>query len=586
LWLFSVNSGFTDLRKKYFLGGKMMKRLMVILLALVTAVSVFAGGSRNSGQTASRTARGPKGTLPLSDGSVTFSVFIRGLTDTVTSFDYKDNLFTKKVVDETGINLEFIASNSADANQKRNILLSSGDYPDLIMDWGWDMPYYASQGILVPLDDYNILSYPNIKAAFDQYPALYDLVRGSDGKIYGLPSVNDCFHCHYSHGRALYYIPWVRDSSRMKRPETLDELTAYLRYVRDNDLNGNGNTSDEIPMAFEKGYTRHAIAIIAKAYMPFIFNGDYFGLSLNDSRQVTEQYKDSRYRDALKYLAGLYKERLIAPESFTQTQAQLRAMMDGPDPTVAVWMSASPDNAISRMVDYLFLPPLAGPAGLRHASYRGPWDGLGFNMAVTNKCEDPELAVALYDYLLGFEVELNGYIGPKGVAWTEPDPNSLSLMGEKPLYKLLYTFGRQPVNGGWNQANPTIRTSAFRLGEQAADAELAKRYVETGDPSLRDRMKNNPSYNEEMLYFSTQSLFAPYKIDDKYFIPPLRMNENDTVRSADIKADLETFKEQAAVEFIIGGRDINSDAAWNGYLAELDRLGSKELAGIIQKYIK
>jgi hypothetical protein len=26
--------------------------------------------------------------------------------------------------------------------------------------------------------------------------------------------------------------------------------------------------------------------------------------------------------------------------------------------------------------------------------------------------------------------------------------------------------------------------------------------------------------------------------------------------------------------------------AWNAYLADLDRMGSKELAGIIQKYIK
>jgi len=40
------------------------------------------------------------------------------------------------------------------------------------------------------------------------------------------------------------------------------------------------------------------------------------------------------------------------------------------------------------------------------------------------------------------------------------------------------------------------------------------------------------------------------------------------------------------VEFITGKRNINSDAAWNSYLADLDRVGSAEKAAIIEKYLK
>jgi hypothetical protein len=40
------------------------------------------------------------------------------------------------------------------------------------------------------------------------------------------------------------------------------------------------------------------------------------------------------------------------------------------------------------------------------------------------------------------------------------------------------------------------------------------------------------------------------------------------------------------VEFITGVRDINSDPVWNTYLSDMDRLGSKDLAAIIQRYIK
>jgi putative aldouronate transport system substrate-binding protein len=563
------------------------EKLMAFLLVFVAATSLFAGGAKDKGQQAP-VVRGPKGSLPLSDGSVTLSMFIGGLDESVTSFDYKDNLFTKRIVDETGIKLDIIAASKTDAVQKRNVLLSTGDYPDIILGWDLDLAYYANQGILIPLDQYDPKGYPNIKAAFEAYPALIDMVS-VDGKIYGLPTVNDCLHCHYSQGRAFYYMPWIRDNASLKQPGTLDEFTTYLRYVRDNDVNRNGNRGDEIPIAFEQSYTRHAIALIAKSFMPFIYGGDYFGLGLNDRRQVVEQYKETPYREALKYFAGLYKEGLVLPSSFTQTRAQLQGVLDSPDPAVAVWFGANPDNAVSRMVDYLFLPPLAGPAGLRYSSYRGPYDGLGFGMVVTDKCKYPDLAVALFDYLLRLEVELDGYIGPKGIGWGEPDPGALSLQGQKPLYKLLHTFGRQPVNAGWNQSNPMMRYSDFRLGEQATDADLAKRYVETGDPSLREQMKNNPSYNEEFLFFSTQSLFVPYKIDDKYFLPPLTklgMNEVDNTRITDIRASLETYKDNAAVEFITGTRDINSDSAWNTYLTELDRLGSKEQVTLIQKYIK
>jgi hypothetical protein len=37
---------------------------------------------------------------------------------------------------------------------------------------------------------------------------------------------------------------------------------------------------------------------------------------------------------------------------------------------------------------------------------------------------------------------------------------------------------------------------------------------------------------------------------------------------------------------VSGVRDITSNTAWNAYLADLDRIGSKDLVTIYQKYIK
>jgi hypothetical protein len=79
---------------------------------------------------------------------------------------------------------------------------------------------------------------------------------------------------------------------------------------------------------------------------------------------------------------------------------------------------------------------------------------------------------------------------------------------------------------------------------------------------------------------------SKYALPNSVFIPPLLKSEADNTRLADINVVLGPFKEQAIVEFITGVRDINNNAHWSAYLAELDRLGSGEMVQIMQKYIK
>lgn len=79
------------------------KHTMMIGAALAVLLAACSGGGKKPAASA---GGGPKDGRQLSDGKTTFSVFIAGLNERVSSYDYKDNLFTKKIVDETGINLE------------------------------------------------------------------------------------------------------------------------------------------------------------------------------------------------------------------------------------------------------------------------------------------------------------------------------------------------------------------------------------------------------------------------------------------------------------------------------------------------
>jgi putative aldouronate transport system substrate-binding protein len=528
-----------------------------------------------------------KGSLPIGDGKVTLTMFVGGLDGGVTSYAYGDNLATKKFVDETGIKLEIVSALAADVAQRRNLLLSSGDYPDVFFggqptrDF---MTYNAAQGIFIPLNDYPFMDYPRIKALFDQYPASWEQMS-IDGKVYGMPYVNDCIHCQDIMGRGFVYMPWIREND-IKMPQTLDEYTDYLRYIRDHDMNGNGDKGDEIPLLIRSDMMRYAISWFAKMHFRFTHTMNYWGLGLDDNGNVEEQYKNPQFRETLKYLNGLYNEGLFLQESFTFNQDQTLALFTNNEPivgTLSYWQHLDYIGMQERTIDYNLMPVLTGPTGQKNGSNRDPWGIIRMGMFITDKCKDPELAIAFYDYMLGMDAFLAQYRGPKGLTWDDPDSGAVSLSGQVPLYK--YLNNPAPVNSTWGGHGNMVQTVEIRLGQQANTFDMAKRWIETGDSSLRNQIWGNAEYSEIFNYIAVQD-HIPYWIPSKYFIPPVSPNPDDVIRIADINATLEPYLDQSAMEFILGIRDIRNDSSWNAYIRELDRLGSADRAAIYQRLIR
>lgn len=575
-------------------------RILALLLALMLTLSACSQGGSSAGESSGTSSAasgetaeegetgGPILDLPLTTEDVTFTMFISGLDNLTSSFALEDNDFTRKIYEDTGIKLEFIACSPAEKNDKLSVLLNSGDYPDLIRDNYMslnDIQYYADQDIFISLDEYNLMEYPNIAAAYEEFPELDEALRGSDGKLYTLPEVNDCLHNTYRGGRMHYYMPWFRDND-IEVPETLDEFTEYLRWVKTSDPNGNGE-QDEIPFAFwnDESVIKNAISALAKPFLPWIQTDKDWGLAVVDGK-VTEQYRTEEFRDALRYMNMLYEEGLILENSFSISQDELRAIGDDPDcPMIAVVAAFGADGAVqkgtARWAEYFFLmPPLEGPNGDKWAPNKDPWNIFYPGMMVTDRCSDPNLAVALYNYMIDFEVSMDGYIGPKGEAWDDPDSDGVSLRGDEAKYKLLVNYGTQRVNSSWNQYNPMMRNSDFRLGEQAQDYETALEWLETGNPDLLEQVYTNPSFNE-IANYNTALPLMEHAIPDEYFLPPMALSDEDNTRVADIKAVLDPYKLQVFAEFITGTRDIETD--WDAYLAELDAMGSPEMVEILQR---
>lgn len=232
-----------------------------------------------------------------------------------------------------------------------------------------DVQYYADQGIFISLDEYGVRDCPNIKAALEEFPTMAEALECSDGKFYVLPEVNNAIHNTYRGGRLHYYMPWFRDND-IAVPQTLDEFTEYLRWVKTSDANGKPN---EIPLAFwkDEAIVRNTISALAKPFMPWVMTDTYWGLAVEDG-VVTEQYRDERFRDALRYMNMLYKEGQIMENSFSISQDELRAIGESEEgPAIAVIGAFGADGHVQRggprwaglmewaIPDEYFIPPMA-----------------------------------------------------------------------------------------------------------------------------------------------------------------------------------------------------------------------------------
>jgi putative aldouronate transport system substrate-binding protein len=526
------------------------------------------------------------------------TMLVGDITTLVTSYDYKDNSFTRRLVDETGVWVDIIAVSNADFPDKFNVMISSGDYPDVLNTANRnftrnDLDYFGrQQKIFQELDQYDLYSYPLIKQMLTDHAAITSKLKAADGKFYALADVNDCLHCTHANGRGYYFMPFLRDSPwKGEPPRTLEDFAEYLRYIKKNDVNGNGDPNDEIPMVTDKNYIRTMIAYFAKAFMPWVKYGTSDGMAVRNG-QIWEQYRENEFRESLKYLAGLYKEGLIAENSFTMTTDEMQALGETVDPSYAVglvdWQGElGKGNGSARFPYWFHLYPLKGPTGQEWGFNGDPTGILNAEYVITNKAtgDKPKWALEIYNAMMEFDNMLWGYSGEKGTFYGDPDSGEKSLGGGTPRFKLLIPFASQPVNTSWDQRNCMNRTLEFRLSEQASDVDTVYRWFETGEESLYPKMIENKAYNELQWIYFTANRSVPWAIPNEMFIPPMAMSEDDGNRISDIMALIHPYKEKAWSEFVVGQRNINSDADWNTYLSELERQGSKDLVSIYNKYL-
>ena len=553
----------------------MKKRVLALLLSACMVISIAgcssgktetgadSKGGEGSAAAASEAAdaSGPEGFnatgMPIMNEKITLKVWIEGGAD----IDWDQNRFVKQIEEKSNIKMEIISTPLSDALQKRNLMLASGDYPDLILtDWPTVftksdvMQYGVKEGVLLPITDFIDKYGNNMKRIFDENPNYKESCIAPDGEIYGFARFSECYHCS-AYPKIYLRQDWM-DSLGLDMPENTEELREVLRAFVNDDPNGNGK-KDEIGMI--GATTWNTMVEYALMGMSFQTVKPDFWLSLGaDGKTVEFSPSTDAYREGLRYIKSLYDEGLIDGTSFTQKDDQMAQTIRTEPHVVGMYVCdhagmGYDNNNPEEAENYQILIPVAGPDGFRRQGQNANEGEIqGFHAVITDTCKYPEAAFRLIDeFFYDDDYNMERMYGERGLGWDYAPEGTKNVFGGEARYIVNSVTEDQSaeIKKGTMGVGPQADLASFRLSmlPEAEDIYLPGNYEQR---ITLDTQKVEQYIPEERLDYM---VYIPIDMADDY---------------AEIQTNLNNFVRMATVQFITGDRDIES--GWEQYLSELD----------------
>jgi len=497
--------------------------------------------------------------------------------------DFDTNAFTKVIEEKFDVDLKFETTtwDGNAAGEKRQISLASGDYPDAYMLIPWvdqfssdELVKLGGQGVILPLDDLIGEDTPNLTAAFEKEPGFKELATSPDGKIWGIPAWNDCYHCSYP-SKLWMNSAWL-DTLGLEQPTTPEELRTVLEAFKTQDPNGNGK-ADEIPLSAAGGST-----LLSYLMNPYVYTAEMYAnaegttpatLGVNGDQVVLQPTKDE-WRDAISYVASLYEDGLIDEGAFTQNGEALNAKGNSAEGvilgSVAVmhpWFVTN-DHEDGRYGQYDAVPPLTGPNG-SDATYSGGGAGAapGATFVITNRSSEAKQKklMEILDFMVSYDGHLQGEFGVEGVNWSRPEAGDVALDETmEPNFKVLTLPEGEGLNNSWGPIAQFFSDAEFRNGQvTATDVYTPEGY--------------------ERRLFEATKFYEGHESDELFPYWEVGVTGETATELATIQTNVENFVVQAAAEFATGVRDPESDEDWADFQQNLTDLGAERYVEIYQE---
>jgi putative aldouronate transport system substrate-binding protein len=90
-------------------------------------------------------------------------------------------------------------------------------------------------------------------------------------------------------------------------------------------------------------------------------------------------------------------------------------------------------------------------------------------------------------------------------------------------------------------------------------------------------------FNEAFLYQRTATNYQPYGMPEQNLVPPLWYSPEEISDIAMFRTNVNTYVDESIAKFTVGDLNINSDADWNNFQAQLRSIGIDRYLQIIQR---
>lgn len=509
---------------------KNSKRILCSLVSAAIALSMAAcqsGGGKN--ESASADGSGAEG-----DGYTTVTVFCPNTSSMPMT---SDTLVIKEISEKTKTRFEFTVSPTTGAAEKFNLMMSSGDIPDLTV--------YMSESILkytkafAPLNDLIAQYAPSYQKLMDENPGLRRDITAADGNIYTIQSKAGIKFAN----AVIIRQDWL-DKLGLEAPATLDDYYNMLKAFKEQDPNGNGE-ADEIPLVLDGSRTRYYD--LSASNMGF-FTMAYgvvedFMLS-EDGSEVIFGAVQPQMKEALTYLNKLYAEGLLDAEYLTRDDTSTAGLMqDSKAGMYTAWGIAVDD--VGSIKDptaelNIILPPIGVDGTMRISSQMRQTRSNA--AAVSKDSKVKEHIMSIWDYVFSDE-------------------------GTR-----LINFGVEGVNYEMADGKPKYLDQYFN-GEESGLTMLRKDGINSWIP--HNQLKEAECGRASQKFSDAIDLYEPFIIDA---VPDLKFTEEEksTITSV-YTSEIKTYMDETLDSFITGKMPLDQ---FDAYVEQMNKMGLPDILKI------
>lgn len=211
----------------------------------------------------------------------------------------------------TNVKINWDVTDAAQYTEVMKLRIGAGGQalPDImLMPNQVNLAELGGQGRILALEDHLAVNGSAIMNIYERNPMAQTLTS-ADGHIYSINTIQEGVFAAYGF---IIRQDWL-DRLGLKAPETVDEWVTVLKAFRDEDANGNGDPTDEIP--FTAGGHAWYTTFWANGWGLNLFLSD--GWSADENGKVQYDFVDDRAKEFYVWMNEFYEEGLLDPEFLT-----------------------------------------------------------------------------------------------------------------------------------------------------------------------------------------------------------------------------------------------------------------------------